>query len=342
MNTLAELGATDRSGGKRPLSLQQATMFVAVARAGSLSGGAKALGMTQPALSRSIQSLEAALGAELFERLPAGVRLTGVGERFLKRAQELISLNAEVSTAMAAWKRGTQASLSVAGDASVLQTIGSALLSNLAQEFDGCRLSILDASSHEVLAQVAGGERSVGITLEADERANLHYSRVLRADLGLLVAAHSEVPPSLQSPDDLHGMSLVRLDDAAPLTKLLRRMGRPFQAYFDSSVAVSSVALGEQLVHDGRFAMVASGIDALRAAKLGLRFIAVPCLPKLFVYLVTRRDAVFDARRELLRDVIRQTLLNNPWHASVAGLGGGRLSSAQGGAGGSGAVLTAS
>ena len=60
--------------------------FLAVAERGSLRAAARQLGSAQPAISRSIQELEKELGVVLFERLPTGVRLTPMGEVFLRRA----------------------------------------------------------------------------------------------------------------------------------------------------------------------------------------------------------------------------------------------------------------
>ena len=61
--------------------------FVAIARAGSARSAARALGLTQPALTRSLQELELELDAVLFERHARGMALTAAGERFLVRAQ---------------------------------------------------------------------------------------------------------------------------------------------------------------------------------------------------------------------------------------------------------------
>lgn len=60
--------------------------FLAVAERGSLRAAARQLGSAQPAISRSIQELERELGVVLFERRPTGVRLTPMGEVFLRRA----------------------------------------------------------------------------------------------------------------------------------------------------------------------------------------------------------------------------------------------------------------
>ena len=61
--------------------------FVAIARAQSARSAARSLGLTQPALTRSLQELEQELGSTLFERHARGMALTPAGERFLVRAQ---------------------------------------------------------------------------------------------------------------------------------------------------------------------------------------------------------------------------------------------------------------
>ena len=56
----------------------------AVARAGSFRKAAETLNVTATALQRRVQDVEADLGAELFERLPTGVRPTAAGEAMIR------------------------------------------------------------------------------------------------------------------------------------------------------------------------------------------------------------------------------------------------------------------
>ena len=58
------------------------TAFDCAARQGSFAGAAKELGISQPAVSRHIASLETRLGIRLFERSRNGVRLTEDGRRY--------------------------------------------------------------------------------------------------------------------------------------------------------------------------------------------------------------------------------------------------------------------
>ena len=59
---------------------------LAVSESGSLRAAGRQLGVAQPAITRSIREIEHELGASLFERHAKGVRLTPIGEAFVRRA----------------------------------------------------------------------------------------------------------------------------------------------------------------------------------------------------------------------------------------------------------------
>ena len=68
---------------------QKLRHLLAVVEHGSFSNAARAVHLTQPALSRSIQSLEDELKAQLFDRGPRRARLTPVGELVAQRARRI-------------------------------------------------------------------------------------------------------------------------------------------------------------------------------------------------------------------------------------------------------------
>jgi DNA-binding transcriptional LysR family regulator len=72
------------------IDLRQLRHFLAIDQHGSFGRAAAALGMTQPALSRSIQGLEHRVGNALFARSKRGVTLTDEGHLLLQRARELV------------------------------------------------------------------------------------------------------------------------------------------------------------------------------------------------------------------------------------------------------------
>lgn len=67
--------------------LHRIEQFIAVVDAGSIRGAARRLGVSQPALSRSLQQLEEELGVQLMQRNARGASLTLAGSTFLARAR---------------------------------------------------------------------------------------------------------------------------------------------------------------------------------------------------------------------------------------------------------------
>ena len=70
----------------------QLNHFLAVARTGNFTQAAADVGISQSALSRSIQKLESSVGEPLFERQPRGVKLTEIGSFFSVRAMQIRDL----------------------------------------------------------------------------------------------------------------------------------------------------------------------------------------------------------------------------------------------------------
>ena len=73
------------------LDLKRLQMLRAVAREGSLSGAARELGYTQPAVSHHISKLEAEVGTALLTRLGRGIQLTDAGLALVEHAEAVMS-----------------------------------------------------------------------------------------------------------------------------------------------------------------------------------------------------------------------------------------------------------
>ena len=63
--------------------------FLAVARSGTLRGGAQALSVNHTTLSRHLAVLEERVGSRLFDRSKAGLALTQLGEDLLPHAERI-------------------------------------------------------------------------------------------------------------------------------------------------------------------------------------------------------------------------------------------------------------
>lgn len=91
------------------MDLKQLQYFVVCAQTGSFSDAAKVLYSTQPSVSKVVKALENALGMQLFERLPRGIRLTVQGQKVYQYASritnEISALENMASHGMTKWIR---------------------------------------------------------------------------------------------------------------------------------------------------------------------------------------------------------------------------------------------
>src|SRR5258705_11931080 len=69
------------------MRLSQIRDFLAVVESGGIRAAARELGVSQPAITRSVRRLEAELHTRLLQRTPTGVVPTQAGRAFLARAR---------------------------------------------------------------------------------------------------------------------------------------------------------------------------------------------------------------------------------------------------------------
>jgi DNA-binding transcriptional LysR family regulator len=75
--------------------------FVAVAATLNITRAARKVHLTQSSVTEQIQTLEADLGARLFDRTQRGLRLTAAGQRLLDHAVPLLAMAEEAKAAVA-------------------------------------------------------------------------------------------------------------------------------------------------------------------------------------------------------------------------------------------------
>lgn len=105
---------------KTAFDWNQARAFLVTAEEGSLSAAARALGLTQPTLSRQVAGVEEALGVTLFERAPRALLLTQAGTELLEHFRSMGDAANRISVA------ATGQSQTVTGTVAIACTNGMA------------------------------------------------------------------------------------------------------------------------------------------------------------------------------------------------------------------------
>ncbi|MGW0557218.1 LysR family transcriptional regulator [Streptomyces sp. NPDC002926] len=137
-------------------------LLLAVARHGSLGRAARELGITQPAASSRIRSMERQLGVALVDRSPRGSRLTDAGALVTDWARRVVEA-AEAFDAGAQALRGRRDSrLRVAASMTIAEYLLPGWLIALRAERPGTAVSLLAGNSAMVARRLLAGEADLG------------------------------------------------------------------------------------------------------------------------------------------------------------------------------------
>ena len=168
--------------------------FVAVAETGSFSRAAERLHLTQPAITKRIQALEAGVGVSLFDRVGKRVYLTQAGALLQPRALELLSELGDTEVMLRNLHQRVDGRLSMATSHHVGLHRLAPVLKAFSQRFTDVELNIefVDSEAAHDLVRNGGTELAV-VTLAPVADPKLHSERLWHDPLAFIGAADHEL-----------------------------------------------------------------------------------------------------------------------------------------------------
>jgi DNA-binding transcriptional LysR family regulator len=164
--------------------------FARAAETSSFTGAAKALRLTQAAVSQRIQVLEKTLGTSLFQRRGGRVLLTEAGRKLYAYAQQILDLHRKARQDVTGHETPVAAELCLAASSIPGEHLLPALLSIFSQKHPHVHVRASVSDSMEVMARVERGEASLGLVGRKAENSHLEF-RFLASDRMVLA-----VPPN--------------------------------------------------------------------------------------------------------------------------------------------------
>lgn len=143
-------------------------IFRTVAREGSVSGGARALGWTQPAVSQHIRLLEEEVGQALLLRSSTGVTLTEAGERLLRHADGIAGLLGSAEAELASLAEGA-GSVTIAAFPSALADFVPRAIAAARLAVPQLRARVIELEPPEAIEAVLAGDADIAVVFEYDE-----------------------------------------------------------------------------------------------------------------------------------------------------------------------------
>lgn len=250
------------------MTFTQLRAFATVARLGSLTAAARALGVTEPAVAAALAALRRDLGDPLYVRAHAGVRLTPGGERLAAAAAEILGLEDRLRREVSA-AGGAQALLRLAVSPQVAEYVSAPLLDAFTRRWPRLEVAQEVTDPRDFAALLADRRADVALGPAPSPEPTvesvpfLRYKLVAVCGRGHRLATLRDVAPHVAAGERwLVGPSQIDLD------RLFARLGidppREVGAFATHAAAVAAAAAGEGVA----LAIAHTVIDGLRRGSL--------------------------------------------------------------------------
>lgn len=275
--------------------LDELQHLLLIVQHGTFRAAARPAHLSQPALTASIQRLEAAVGARLLHRGPAGASLTAAGEALLPHARAALAAVEAGRQAVAEVEGLRQGRVRIGGGATACTWLLPQILTDFHAARPGIELRLREMFTPEVHLAVLQGDLDLGITTDAPQGPG---TEAWGQDPLVLVAAPSlaaglpsgRLPPgtpavsfvrgaALRSLLDLHLPDLDVLIELGSIAAVKGHLRAGLGVGLLSRVAVATdIELGRLVpLHDPRLPpprllqLVHAGLDRLSPAARALR-----------------------------------------------------------------------
>jgi molybdate transport repressor ModE-like protein len=173
------------------LNVTRIGVLRAVARHGSFSGAAEALGYTQPAVSRQIATLEAETGAVLVKRAANGARLTEAGEVLVRHAEVIFAALDEAESELRAVLGLEAGRLRLATFSSAAANIVPLAIARFRDMHPGVELVVEIMEPEDSIPRLRCGELDIALSNDAESVPGEPIERIHLFDDPMYVALPS-------------------------------------------------------------------------------------------------------------------------------------------------------
>jgi DNA-binding transcriptional LysR family regulator len=162
LHSVGRIGAS--GDGRSAVNLAQIKAFVMVVDHGSFSAAARAMGISQPAVTMQVQGLEADLGVTLLDRAYRKIELTESGASLLPHARTVLEELESAREDLVRMAESVTGRLSIVASTTPGQYLLPRLLGSFLQENPEVSIALAVADTAQVVEAVAAGEADLGMT----------------------------------------------------------------------------------------------------------------------------------------------------------------------------------
>jgi DNA-binding transcriptional LysR family regulator len=245
------------------MNLEHLHTLISIVEHGSLSAAARARHISQPAVTKQVQRIEAELGLTLLVRRPKRqVTLTPAGELVLAFARETLARFERLEGELGMMKEISQSALSLAASTIPGEYLLPRLLAGFRAEYPQVEVQMTISDSADVATKLLDGEADVGVIGSTIEQPDLRLERLVGDQIVLAV------PPD----HPFAGRAQVAVDELRDQPLILREEGSGTR----HSVEAALGAAGFDLPHKAALSLGSTqAILQAVSERLGVGFVSV-------------------------------------------------------------------
>jgi DNA-binding transcriptional LysR family regulator len=155
-------------------------LLTAIGEEGNIHRAAELLNMSQPAASRLLRDLEEIIGAELFDRLPRGVRANWFGETMIRHARIALASLSQAADEIDLLKAGQTGKVDLGAISGPAISLVPRAVARIAREHPLMRVQLQVDSSDRLIESLQDGKIDimVGRLLDRHDKSNYTYDRL--------------------------------------------------------------------------------------------------------------------------------------------------------------------
>jgi LysR family transcriptional regulator, transcriptional activator of the cysJI operon len=204
------------------MDTRQLAAFCAVVELKSFSQAAERLGVTQPAVSLQVRSLEERLGQQLLDRSGRRVEPTEAGLRLYRGAQRMLALEQQLVEEVAEGENGElRGELTIGAATGPGATVVPVLLCEFQRENPEVRVELTISDTQAVVEAVARRELEVGIVGATPRHRSVAYEPFFRDEVVLVCPPKHPFARKTIDVADLKDETLIVMQEGAGVRQVI-------------------------------------------------------------------------------------------------------------------------
>ena len=167
--------------------------FISVAKNLSFTKASKELYISQPAITRHIQELEAKYHIALFERMGNKIKLTRAGEILLEHSERIVEDYKRLEYDLHLLTNTYAGELRIGASTTIAQYVLPAVLAKFVDKFPDVKISLLNSNSRQIESALGEHRIDLGMVEGIQHTPNIKYTVFMQDELVAVVSNRSKL-----------------------------------------------------------------------------------------------------------------------------------------------------